>query len=121
MYTLNEENAKKLELPGRTCSVLVGNETLNAENLTFGVTEVPANTKMTAHRHEQEEVIYIMKGHGQVKVDDSVEKLKEGTVIYLPSNAEHYIDNRSEDTMKFAFAFSPTLRSVPSQSLPMLS
>ena len=55
----------------------------------------------------QEEVIYILKGYGEVKVDDSVEKLKEGTVIYLPSNSDHYIENQSEETMKFAFAFSP--------------
>ena len=110
MFTLNEEDVSRLDLPGRTCKVLVGNEKLAAENLTFGVTEVDATSKMTPHKHEQEEVIFILRGHGRVTINDKPEEIKEGTVIYLPSNSEHAIENESSETMKFTFAFSPTIK-----------
>ena len=110
MYTLNEEDVSRLEFPGRTVKVLVGNEKLAARKLTFGVAEVPPKSKMTAHKHEQEEVIFILRGHGRVKIGDSSEAIKEGTAIYLPSNAEHAIENESDKSMKFTFAFSPTVK-----------
>src|SRR3990167_7782084 len=98
---------EELELPGRTCRVLVGNDRLKAENLTFGVTEVPPKTKMSPHKHVQEEVIFVLSGHGETKVDEHVEEIKEGTAIYLPSNVEHFIENKSNRIMRFTFAFSP--------------
>ncbi len=73
MFTLNEENVSRLQLPGRTCRVLVGNEKLVAENLTFGVTEVDSKSKMIPHKHKQEEVIFILRGYGRVKINDNSE------------------------------------------------
>ena len=110
MHTLNEENVNRIELPGRACKVLVGNEQLKAENLTFGVTQVPPKTKMTPHKHIQEEVIFILSGYGETQVNGHVEEIKKGTVIYLPSDSEHYIENKSDEMMKFTFAFSPTVK-----------
>ena len=109
MHTLNENDVKRIELVGRSCKVLVGKGELKAENLTFGVTEVPAKTKMQPHRHVQEEVIFVLSGYGETNVDGSVERLEVGTVILLPSNSEHWIENKSDETMKFTFAFSPTV------------
>ena len=110
MYTLNEANASRLELPGRTCMVLVGNEKIVAKKMTFGVTEVPPKTKMIPHRHKEEEIIYILKGYGEVQVNNNIEEIKEGTVIHLPSDSEHFIENKSSKTMKFTFAFSPPVK-----------
>lgn len=110
MNTVSEENIKWLELPGRRCRVIVGGDHLKAEHLTFGVTEVPACSKMTPHRHSQEEVIYILQGRGEVVIDATSEPLETGTTILLPSNCEHFISNTSNQTMKFTFAFSPMVK-----------
>lgn len=111
MYTLNEKDVSKINLPGRTCQVMVGSNNLIARNITFGVAEVPPYGKMSAHTHrKEEEVIYIIKGYGQVVIDKKREIIESGSVIYLPVGSEHFIHNESRGTMKFIFAFSPPVK-----------
>ena len=108
MNTLHLSQGKRLELPGRVCTVLVGSDKLSSEVMTFGVTEVAPGVKMDPHQHVQEEIIYIMEGHGEVVIDGVAEPLEEGTVIRLPSNSTHCLENKSERAMRFTFAFHPT-------------
>ena len=111
MYTINEQEVEWLDLPGRRCRVMVGGVSLEADYITFGVTEVPPRTKMSPHKHDkEEEIIFILNGFGEVTIDGEAEKLEPGTAIYLPVGSEHFIDNKSDDTMKFTFAFSPAVR-----------
>lgn len=111
MYTLHEKDVPKINLPGRTCQVIVGSNTLSAKNITFGIAEVPPYGKMSPHIHEkEEEVIYIVKGYGYVVVNKKKEAIEPGVVIYLPIRSEHFIHNESADTMKFTFAFSPPVK-----------
>lgn len=111
MYTLNEKDVAKINLPGRTCQVMVGSNNLSAKNITFGIAEVPPYGKMSPHIHKkEEEVIYIVKGYGYVVVNKEKEAIKPGSVIYLPIGSEHFLHNESGDTMKFIFAFSPPVK-----------
>lgn len=108
MYTLHKSEAKMLDLPGRTVYILVGNEKLSSDRMTFGVTEVPPQTSMSPHTHQcEEEIIFIMEGYGEVDVGGSIEKLEPDTVIKLPVGIEHTIRNDSSNTMKFTFCFNP--------------
>ena len=111
MNTVQEKKVEWLELPGRRCRVMVGGSCLKANNLTFGVAEVPPKSKMSPHQHErEEEIIYILRGWGEVFIDGVAEKLEEGTVICLRVGSEHYIENKSEEAMKFVFVFSPPVK-----------
>lgn len=110
MNTIRENEVKWLELSGRRCRVMVGGNHLKADNFTFGITEVPPQSKMSPHQHVQEEVIYILRGWGGVQVDGRTERIEQGTAIYLPSNSEHYLENKSDEVMKFIFAFSPPVK-----------
>jgi len=111
MNTIEERDVNWLNLPGRRCRVIVGGERFKADYLTFGVTEVPPGGRMDPHRHDrEEEVIYILQGWGEVVVDGIAEKLERGTTIYLRVGSEHHIENKSSETMKFTFAFSPRVK-----------
>ena len=111
MNTVHERDVNMLELPGRCCRVIVGGDHLKADYLTFGVTEVPPGAKMSPHTHErEEEVIYILQGWGEVVVDGIAEKLEKGTTIYLRVGSEHHIENKSSETMRFTFSFSPPVK-----------
>ena len=110
MYTLHFEEGRRLELPGRTVTVLVGNEKMQSDLMTFGVTEVPPKSRMDPHNHVQEEIIYIMQGYGEVVINGQAEELKPGTVIKLVDDCEHYIENKSDETMRFTFCFHPTVQ-----------
>lgn len=111
MYTIKEKDVPKINLPGRTCQVMVGSNNLIAENITFGIAKVPPFEKMSPHMHEkEEEVIYIIKGYGYVVVNKKKEVVEPGSTIFLPKGSEHFIHNQSADTMKFIFAFSPPVK-----------
>lgn len=110
MNAVKENDVKWLELPGRRCRVMIGGNHLKANNITFGITEIPPRSKVSPHKHEQEEVIYILQGYGEVLIDGKTERIEEGTGIYLPGNSEHCIENKSDVVMRFTFAFSPPVK-----------
>ena len=111
MYTFHYRDAEVLRLKGRDVRVLVGHDTLTSDRMTFGVTEVPVKTSMDPHVHsEEEEIIYVLQGYGQVYADNVVELLEPGTAIKVSPGSSHYIINRSDEVMRFVFCFSPPAR-----------
>lgn len=106
--TIHERDVEKIPLPKRDVKLLVGPETLGSGNLNFGITEVPPGTMMDFHVHQDsEEIIYILEGRGEAVVGDRAEEIEPGTAIYLPRGASHSINNKSDQTMRFTFCFSP--------------
>lgn len=108
MYSVNERESKLLDLPGRKVKVFIGEGTLKSERMTVGLTEVPPETSMTPHTHEdKEEIIFLVEGYGQAKVGDSVEKLEPYTAVLFPAGVPHVVKNESKTPMKFVFMFNP--------------
>ncbi len=108
MNVLSERDGHRIELPGRTCTVLIGQGALPSQKLTMGVTEVPPHTRLASHAHSKEdEAIYVMEGEGVVEVNGTEERIAKGAAILLPSGSEHLIENRSSSVMRFVFVFSP--------------
>lgn len=106
--TIHERDVEKMSLPKRDIRLLVGPGVLGSKNLNFGVTEVPPCTAMDFHTHQDaEEIIYILTGWGEAVVDDQAEEIEPGSAIYLPCGASHSINNKSPQTMRFTFCFSP--------------
>lgn len=103
--TISIESVSPQQLPGRSVRVL--SDALPIRNLTFGICEVPPRSEMQPHSHVQEEVIFILEGHGVVSIDGVVEKVEPGTLAHFASGAEHYTANEDEIVMRFAFCFSP--------------
>ena len=102
------EQSKELDLPGRTVRVFIGTEKLSSDRMTIGMTEVPPESSMTAHTHEDmEEIIFVVEGHGEAIVGDSVEKLEPNTAVLFPLGVSHVVKNTSKDVMKFVFCFNP--------------
>ena len=108
MNVLTEQDGNRVELPGRTCTVLVGTGALPSQKLTMGVTEVPPHTRLASHTHSREdEAIYVMEGEGVVEVDGKEDRIGKGFAILLPSGSEHRIENSGASVLRFVFAFSP--------------
>ena len=50
------------------------------------------------HSHEDiEQVYYITKGRGKMKIDGEIYEVKEGDAVHLPPNCKHQLINDSED------------------------
>lgn len=108
MYTPREEELERLSLPGRDVRVLIGTDRLSSKNLTMGVCEVPPRGAIDSHSHEnEEEVMYVLQGHGRMMIDGNPEVIEAGTAVYLPVGSEHRTINDSDEVLKFVFCFSP--------------
>jgi quercetin dioxygenase-like cupin family protein len=104
-YTVNLDEVDKISLPGRSVQVLSND--LAAEQMTIGLCEVSPHSSMSPHSHSQEELIYILQGHGYVEVAGKKELIRPGTLIHFPSSVEHLTANESDEVMQFLFCFSP--------------
>lgn len=109
MYTINLDDIATSQLPKRGVKILVGGDSrLQSSRMTFGVATVAPHCAMDPHDHtKEEEIIYIMTGHGYVEIDGVREALRPGTVIQLPPGCSHAVCNESAAAMTFTFCFHP--------------
>lgn len=58
------------------------------------------------HSHDDhEEVYYIISGKGEIRIDDEVQPIRDGDIIYIGVNQIHEIRNTGEEMLNFlAFA-----------------
>jgi quercetin dioxygenase-like cupin family protein len=108
-YTVNYDEARKLNLIGRDVNIFIGIDTeVSSDHITMGLTEVPPHTAMDPHVHEdKEEIIYVIEGEGYSVVNDVKEKVEKYTAVLFPERITHQMVNDSDKTMKFVFMFNP--------------
>ncbi len=54
------------------------------------------------HAHDDhEEVYYIMEGEGEIRINDEVESVRDGDIIYIGPNQIHEIRNTGDKMIKF--------------------
>lgn len=62
------------------------------------------------HKHnDHEELYYIIKGRGRIRVDEEIREFRDGDLIYIPVGAEHEITNEGTDMVEF-LAFGGFIR-----------
>jgi mannose-6-phosphate isomerase-like protein (cupin superfamily) len=49
------------------------------------------------HNHDEQETFIILKGTGQMRVNDETRAVSKGDVIYLPPFSQHSLLNTSDD------------------------
>jgi len=56
---------------------------------------------------EREEVVVVLKGKGEATIDkDSVLKMESNTVLYVPPETEHDIQNTGHEMLEYVFITS---------------
>ena len=64
---------------------------MEGTNVQFTWFDVPANTNFPSHKHESEQITYVLEGELFFKSGDSVYKLSKGDCILVPGNIEHEV------------------------------
>jgi len=112
LYTIHESDVAFKQLPGRLHKMVIGPTDFGrAKNMCFGLAEFPARSQAPAHVHRgEEEIVYVLSGHGEVYLDGSPEPLKPGTCVYIPPQVTHSFGNTADEVMKVLYVFSPPVR-----------
>lgn len=108
-YIVNENEVEAKELPGRSLRWLYTPEMNQAKGLTFNVVIIkPGNTVKPAHSHpNNEELIYIVSGSGEVYIDGKVSKVETGSAVLFSPGSIHMLRNSGKTDMKVACFFTP--------------
>lgn len=109
MQIVHEADAEQLDVPGRKLRWLFHPESEVSDKLSMNVVEIGVGeTVKPAHSHMgQEEVIYVVGGHGQVWVDGEVGDLAPGTAVLFPIRSVHMVRNTGSEPLKLACFFAP--------------
>ncbi len=101
------DNAKRV--------VLVDNDTVGAEDITFAYCRFEAKT--SAHkRHihkDAEEVIHILSGRGVSGLDETEVEMAKGDTMFVPRGAVHWFYNPFDEPVEMIFVYTrPSLKSA---------
>ena len=102
MYIIQENDVELVTLPGRKHRMAVSSWNFGkSSRMCFSTGYFPARSHAPEHFHEdEEEIIYCLSGYGEMFFDDKPEKMKEGSIIYIPPKVRHSIKNDSDEVMK---------------------
>ena len=67
-----------------------------------GVIQVNHGTVMPGYAldgatHEEDEIYYILSGHGKLRLDDEIVDCHGGQIIFIPAGVFHALDNRESE------------------------
>ena len=64
---------------------------IEGKNLQFTWFDVPANTNFPNHKHDSEQITYVLDGELFIESENSVYKLSTGDCILIPGNIDHKV------------------------------
>ncbi len=107
-YIMNIDDVAVSRITGREIRDLVNEKTLGSEGISLRITDVlPGETTYPGHIHtECEEIIFLLSGRGEIKIEDDIFSIIQGDAIYLPKGAKHLIRNTGKETMRMACSFT---------------
>ena len=80
---------------------------INRENLATGVLVLEPGEEDTQTPHESDEVYYIIKGDGFLKINKKNYPVSEGKIFYVSKNTEHNFFGNSKELVVLYFFGGP--------------
>ncbi len=92
----------------RLTKVLVGPKSnLKANNFVMGSVKIDPNGSIPKHCHDNEEIYIILRGNGRMVVEGESKIVEAESVVYIPPNKEHYLENNTDEPLEMMFVYSP--------------
>ena len=81
-------------------------EFLRVPDLSMGLYALKCGEKDPQHPHQQDEVYYVLRGKGKIRVGDQDRDVQAGSIVYVPKRMEHRFHAIVEDLQILVF-FAP--------------
>ena len=111
----NEPNVRHIDdvewetRPGRTDGVrwklLVDSDRIPSPGFSLGILQFPAGTTLAAHHHGPQEIYWIREGEGELLIAGERQKVRPGSIIYIPENHVHGIANIGSRPLTIMWVF----------------
>jgi mannose-6-phosphate isomerase-like protein (cupin superfamily) len=82
---------------------------INKENLAAGVLALQPGQKDTQEPHESDEMYFILKGNGFLKIKDTDYPIYKNRMYYVEKNIKHFFHGNSKELIVLYFFGGPDI------------
>jgi mannose-6-phosphate isomerase-like protein (cupin superfamily) len=82
---------------------------INKQSLAAGILFLKPRQKDTQEPHQSDEIYYIIRGDGYLKISNKEYRVSEGKVFFVAKNVEHYFFGNTKDLVVLYFFGGPDL------------
>lgn len=104
----------------RDLKVIYPETGFDAKTLCFGIVEIDPGHHSPLHRHNCEEMYYVIEGEGEVEQEDELFPIKQGDGVLNRTDVAHRVHNRGTTPLRLAVVggimFVPLLPTWPTSS-----
>ena len=73
----------------------------------MGYVTIYAGGEIPPHAHTQEEVYFIVSGHGVIKIENEESVVKAGSYTYILPGQTHSLRNTAKEDLIMIFCYTP--------------
>ena len=107
MFVLNQNDAESRERDGLISRFLLGKVDVPDAPMTVTWVTVEPGKRQPLHHHAPTQVYIIIQGGGLMHVGGETQQVHTGDLIYIPSGAEHGIENNTTEILAYVSAATP--------------
>ena len=85
---------------------LLTGQTVGARKMCLGVSRFTPGTMTDMLTHDEEELAYVLKGKGKLRLADGEVRYEAGDGIYIPAGLAHSVVNDGDEDVEMVFGFS---------------
>ena len=82
-------------------------EFLRTPSLSCSIYHVPAGSDEMSKAHEEDELYLILEGKGQLRIEDTVHSVQQGTLMYVHAACDHSYFDVEESITALVFFGAP--------------
>jgi mannose-6-phosphate isomerase-like protein (cupin superfamily) len=92
----------------RTQNLVGGASPIQASNFSMGhVTLEPNGGQVPWHNQDQEEIYFIVEGHGEMCLGEERLDVHTGQAVYIPHRVFHQLTNTGPTAMRMIYCYGP--------------
>jgi mannose-6-phosphate isomerase-like protein (cupin superfamily) len=107
MFKRNKSQVLTGEREGLLSHLLLQEGDIPDGKLAITWVDIKPGSGQRPHKHFPEQVYVIIKGKGRMRVGDEEEEVREGDLVYIPSNVTHGIKNLLDEKLTYLSASTP--------------
>lgn len=96
---------------------MISENTTGSKKLTITLVEMQPGGFQHIHDHEPEQIYYIIRGEGVMKVEEQERDVTGGDCIFIPSISRHGLKNTGSVPLEYVSACSPPFTLIECEDL----
>jgi mannose-6-phosphate isomerase-like protein (cupin superfamily) len=109
MFKKGLSEASKRIRPGLVSHILLQAGDTSTDKLAIAWVTVEPGAGQQPHHHVPEQAYVVVGGQGRIKVGPDIADVKAGDLVYVPSNAEHAVENVGTERFIYVSVAAPAL------------